>query len=120
MMNPPLWAVLASVTVAFISPLQRELFFNPSSFIHNSLFVAVDTAGAVAIPLILVSLGASLAKSEVDAIDSENSLPNDPKMERRGIFFALFARMALVPIILAPLLVTTMYFGIKYSLLQCY
>jgi auxin efflux carrier family protein len=119
-MNPPLWAVLTSVTVAFISPLQQEIFFNSSSFIHNSFFAAVDTAGAVAIPLILVSLGSSLAKSRVDEIDSEDYLPADLKMERRGIFFALFARMALVPLILAPLLVTTMYFGIKYSPRQSY
>ena len=113
-MNPPLWAVLASVTVALISPLQQELFYNKQGFLHNSLILAIDTAGAVAIPLILISLGASLVKS-VDVIDSatpEDRLV-DPKMERRGIFLALFARMALVPLVMTPLLIAVMYFGVK-------
>jgi len=114
-MNPPLWAVLASVIVALISPLQRELFYNTQGFLHNSFILAIDIAGAVAIPLILISLGASLVKS-VDVIDSpeipENPLVN-PRMERRGIFLALFARMALVPLIMTPLLIAVMYFGVK-------
>jgi len=50
-MNTPLWAVLASVIVA----LQEELFFNAHNFIHNSLILAIENAGAVAIPLILIS-----------------------------------------------------------------
>ena len=116
LMNPPLWAVLASVIVALISRLQQELFFNTESFLHNSIFLAIDTTGAVAIPLILVSLGASLPKS-LEVIESPDStlVPIDPKMERRGIFLALFARMALVPLLLSPLLVVAMHFGIKYS-----
>jgi predicted permease len=120
MMNPPLWAVLASVLVALISPLQQELFFNTSGFLHNSVILAVDTAGAVAVPLILVSLGASLVKSlDVNASpDDEQDIPLvDPKMERRGIFLALFARMALVPLIMSPLLIAAMYFGVKYPAL---
>jgi predicted permease len=118
-MNPPLWAVLASVIVALISPLQQELFFNTESFLHNSLFLAINTTGAVAIPLILVSLGASLPKS-LEVIESPDTtlIPTDPKMERRGIFLALFARMALVPLLLSPLLVAVMHFGIKYSPIQ--
>jgi predicted permease len=114
-MNPPLWAVLASVIVALISRLQQELFFNTESFLHNSIFLAIDTTGAVAIPLILVSLGASLPKS-LEVIESQDPtlVPIDPKMERRGIFLALFARMALVPLLLSPLLVAAMHFGIKY------
>jgi predicted permease len=113
-MNPPLWAVLASVIVALISPLQQELFFNKSSFLHNSLFVAFDSAGAVAIPLILVSLGSSLVKSR-DIIHSP-LLPDSPaivKMEKRGLFLSLFARMAAVPLLVAPLLSAVMYHGVK-------
>lgn len=116
LMNPPLWAVLASIIVALISPLQQELFFNKTSFLHNSLFVALDSAGAVAIPLILVSLGSSLVKTR-DVLD----LPSPPetdlqlKMEKRGIFLSLFARMAIVPLLLIPLLLPIMRYGIKYS-----
>ena len=115
-MNPPLWAVLASVIVALISPLQQELFYNTHGFIHNSFVLAIETAGAVAIPLILISLGASLVKSP-DVIDSPTAPEDplvDPKMERRGIFLALFARMVLVPLVMTPLLVAVMYFGVKY------
>ena len=114
-MNPPLWAVLASVIVALISPLQEDLFFNKSSFLHNSLYVALESAGQVAIPLILVSLGSSLVKNR-EVIDSPSSeVPTDLKMERKGIFLALFARMALVPIIVAPLLIAVMYYGVKFD-----
>lgn len=119
-MNPPLWAVLASVIVALVSPLQRELFYNTQGFLHNSFILAIDTAGAVAIPLILISLGASLVKS-VDVIDSPGTPEEqliDPKMERRGIFLALFARMALVPLVMTPLLIAVMYFGVKCPSLQ--
>jgi auxin efflux carrier family protein len=113
-MNPPLWAVLASIIVALITPLQEELFFNSTGFVHNSLVVAIETAGAVAIPLILVSLGASLVKSP-NVIEDPSIPPQvDPKMERRGIFLALLCRMALVPITMYPLLITTMYFGVTY------
>jgi len=112
-MNPPLWAVLASVIVALITPLQHELFFNLSGFLHNSVFLAIDTAGATAIPLILVSLGASLPKS-LDILDLLiDTSAIDPKFERRGIFLALFCRMALVPLTMFPILVTVMHFGIK-------
>jgi predicted permease len=113
-MNPPLWAVLASVIVALIPPLQNQLFFNTESFLHNSIFLAIDTTGAVAIPLILVSLGSSLPKS-LEVIESPILFPTDPKMERRGIFMALFGRMALVPLLLAPFLIATMHYGIKYT-----
>ena len=113
-MNPPLWAVLASVVVALITPLQQELFFNKTGFLRNSVMTAIETAGAVAIPLILVSLGASLTKT-LDIIDSPTiPEPVDEKQERRGIFLALFCRMALVPLLCYPLLVTAMYFGVKY------
>ena len=114
-MNPPLWAVLASVIVALITPLQQELF-NPTGFLHNSLILAIDTAGAAAIPLILTSLGASLV-NQLDVIEDPSIPPQaDPKMEQRGIFLALFSRMALVPMIMSPLLTTTMYFGVTYYL----
>lgn len=116
-MNPPLWAVVASVTMAFMSPVQKELFFNTDGFLHNSLFLAIDTAGAVAIPLILVSLGASLVK-ERDVIHSSEDWSEqvDPQLERRGIFLALFCRMGIVPLLMFPLLVTVMYFGVRYDI----
>ena len=114
LMNPPLWAVLASVIVAVITPLQQELFFNKTGFLHNSLFLAIDTAGAVGIPMILVSLGASLVKSRETVDESIAPSEIDIKMENRGIFLSLFARMAMVPLLMYPVLIPTMYWGITY------
>ena len=118
-MNPPLLAVFASVIIALITPLQEELFFNPTGFLNNSLILAIDTAGAVAIPLILTCLGASLVKSLDIIEDPATPAQVDSNMERRGIFLALFSRMALVPVIMWPFLITVMYFGVKYSPPPC-
>jgi predicted permease len=112
-MNPPLWAVLASVIVAVITPLQQELFFNATSFLHNSLFLAIDTAGAVAIPMILVSLGTSLVKSH-ETMDQPFPTQIDIKMENRAIFLSLFCRMILVPLLMYPIFIATMHWGIMY------
>lgn len=99
-MNPPLWAMLTAIVVASIPSLQR-LFFTPGTFINNSVTRAVQQSGGVAIPLILVVLGANLAR---------NTLPNDPhqvvdEKENRNLLIAsLISRMLLPTIIMAPLL----------------
>ena len=100
--------------MVFMSPVQKELFFNTEGFLHNSLILAIETSGAVAIPLILVSLGASLVK-EREVIDSREDWSGqvDPRLEDRGILLALLCRMALVPMIMFPLLITVMYFGVR-------
>lgn len=58
-MNPPLWAMLIAVVVASIPSLQK-LFFEDGSFIANSVTRAIGQSGGVAVPLILVVLGANL------------------------------------------------------------
>lgn len=58
-MNPPLWAMLIAVVVASIPKLQ-QLFFEDGSFIANSVTRAIGQSGGVAVPLILVVLGANL------------------------------------------------------------
>jgi predicted permease len=115
-MNPPLWAILASVVIALITPLQQQLFLNAESFLHNSVFLALDTAGSAAIPTILMLLGATLVKSEEVIVHTPNVPPEiDPKMENRGIFLAIFCRMVLVPLLMAPFLIAVMHFGITYD-----
>jgi predicted permease len=115
-MNPPLWAVFASVIIAFITPLQQELFLNTKSFLHNSVFLALDTAGSAAIPMILMFLGATLVKSEEVIVYTPDAPPEiDPNMEKRGIFLSIFCRMVLVPLVMAPFLITVMYFGVTYA-----
>ncbi|MCJ1335764.1 hypothetical protein MMC09_001038 [Bachmanniomyces sp. S44760] len=100
-MNPPLWAMLAAILVASIRPLQH-LFFNEGTFIRNSVTRAIGQSGGVAVPLILVVLGANLAR---------NTLPNEPghtieddKEEKKLVIASLVSRMLLPTIIMAPLL----------------
>ena len=103
-MNPPLWAMLAAIVVASIPSLQ-SLFFSEGTFIKNSITSAVSQSAGVAVPLILVVLGANLAR---------NTLPKDPngqeedrKEETRLLIAALVSRMLLPTIIMTPILALT-------------
>lgn len=99
-MNPPLWAMLVAIVVASIPSLQR-LFFTPGTFIQNSVTSAIKQSGGVAVPLILVVLGANLAR---------NTIPNDPhaiedeSLNRKLLIASLVSRMLLPVVIMAPLL----------------
>ena len=106
-MNPPLWAMLAAIVVASIPELQR-FFFAEGTFFKNSVTSAVRQSGGVAVPLILVVLGANLAR---------NTLPQDPshtkeddKEETKLLIAALISRMLLPIVIMAPLLAITAKF----------
>jgi auxin efflux carrier family protein len=100
-MNPPLWAMLIAIFVASIPSLQR-LFFDEGTFVRNSITRAIDQNGQVAVPLILVVLGANLARNTIskDSLEEET----DPKEERNLIIASLVARMLLPTLIMAPLL----------------
>ncbi|RDL41076.1 Auxin efflux carrier [Venustampulla echinocandica] len=101
-MNPPLWAMLLATIVASVPQLQR-LFFQEGSFIANSVTRAVSQSGGVAVPLILVVLGANLARNTQsrEALD-ENSEEN--KIGTKLLVASLISRMLLPTIIMAPLL----------------
>jgi predicted permease len=101
-MNPPLWAMLAAVIVASIPSLQR-LFFEEGTFISNSVTRAVSQSGGVAVPLILVVLGANLARNTLpkEALD-ENS--EESRIGTKLMIASLISRMLLPTIIMAPLL----------------
>lgn len=100
-MNPPLWAMLIAIFVASVPRLQR-LFFDEGTFVRNSVTRAIDSNGQVAVPLILVVLGANLARNTLpkQAIDEQD----DPKEERNLIIASLLARMLLPTIIMAPII----------------
>ncbi|KAJ5491344.1 hypothetical protein N7539_002911 [Penicillium diatomitis] len=105
-MNPPLWAMLISIIVASVPALQ-SLFFD-EGFVRNSVTRAVDQNAKVAVPLILVVLGANLARntlSEEHLADIEH-----PSAERKLIIASLVARMLLPTLIIAPLLALTAKF----------
>jgi len=104
-MNPPLWAMLIAVVVASIPNLQR-LFFEDGSFIANSVTRAVSQSGGVAVPLILVVLGANLARNTLpQASLDENSEEN--QIGTRLLVASLISRMVLPTLIMAPLLALT-------------
>jgi predicted permease len=101
-MNPPLWAMLIAVIVASIPSLQR-LFFQDGSFIANSVTRAIGQSGGVAVPLILVVLGANLARNTLP----QEALEEDSEENRIGtklLVASLISRMLLPTLIMAPLL----------------
>lgn len=103
-MNPPLWAMLIAIIVASIPRLQR-LFFEDGSFIANSVTRAVSQSGGVAVPLILVVLGANLARNTLPKEVQEG----DPNSEENRIgtkllVASLISRMVLPTVIMAPIL----------------
>ncbi|KAF4984266.1 hypothetical protein FZEAL_478 [Fusarium zealandicum] len=100
-MNPPLWAMLIAILVASIPALQ-SLFFEEGSFVRNSVTSAVRSSGDVAVPLILVVLGANLARNTM----AKDEL-TDPEEERIGtklLVASLLCRMVLPTAIMAPML----------------
>ena len=101
-MNPPLWAMLFAIIVASIPKLQH-LFFANGSFIANSVTRAVAQSGGVAVPLILVVLGANLARNTLpqESLD-ENSEEN--QIGTKLLIASLISRMLLPTLVMAPLL----------------
>lgn len=101
-MNPPLWAMLLAGIVATIPSLQR-LFFQEDSFIANSVTRAVTQSGGVAVPLILVVLGANLARNTLP----QTALEEDSEESQIGtklLVASLISRMLLPTLIMAPFL----------------
>ncbi|KAF1844377.1 kinase-like protein [Cucurbitaria berberidis CBS 394.84] len=103
-MNPPLWAMLAAILVASVPSLQH-LFFAPGTFVSNSVSRAVSQSGQVAVPLILVVLGANLARNTLPKEDQHSM--EDPKVERKLVIASLVSRMLIPTIVMAPMLALT-------------
>lgn len=101
-MNPPLWAMLIAVLVASVPTLQK-IFFEEGSFVKNSVTDAIETSAGVAVPLILVVLGANLARNTM----TRDGLQDDPEEDVIGtrlLIAALVSRMVLPTLIMAPIL----------------
>lgn len=101
-MNPPLWAMLFGVIVASVPKLQH-LFFAEGSFIANSATRAIAQTGGVAVPLILVVLGANLARNTLpkSAIDKDSE---ENQIGTKLLIASLVSRMLLPTLIMAPML----------------
>ncbi len=101
-MNPPLWAMLAAIIVASIPSLQR-VFFHEGSFVRNSVTRAIGQSGGVAVPLILVVLGANLARNTLPQ-EARAESAEDKKLNRNLLIACLISRMLLPTLIMAPIL----------------
>jgi auxin efflux carrier family protein len=100
-MNPPLWAMLAAILVAAIPDLQ-SLFFSEGTFISNSVTRAISQSGGVAVPLILVVLGANLARNTLPKEDG-NTIA-DGKEDTKLLVASILSRMFLPTLFIAPML----------------
>ncbi|KFX87394.1 hypothetical protein O988_09412 [Pseudogymnoascus sp. VKM F-3808] len=101
-MNPPLWAMLLAGIVATIPSLQR-LFFQEDSFVANSVTRAITQSGGVAVPLILVVLGANLARNTLPQTAFEED-SEENKIGTKLLVASLISRMLLPTLIMAPFL----------------
>ena len=102
-MNPPLWAMLFAILVASIPSLQT-LFFQRGTFVNNSITHAIGQSGGVAVPLILVVLGANLARNTIP-VDSDDAHALEDKKEEKSLVWAcLLSRMLLPVVVMAPIL----------------
>lgn len=99
-MNPPLWAMLFAVVVASVPEL-KILFFEEGTFINNSVTSAVQQTAGVAVPLILVVLGANLARNTQS---QESHDPEEAQIGTRLLVASLVCRMVLPTLIMAPVL----------------
>jgi predicted permease len=102
LMNAPLWAMIAAVVVA-CSPQLHHYFFTKGTFVNTSVTRAVEQTGQVAIPLILLVLGANLANN-TKPIDNDLEDTDEPKLERKLVIVSLLCRMLLPTLIMAPIL----------------
>lgn len=100
-LNPPLTAILISLIVALIPPLQA-FFFTPRTFVNNSITYAISQLGNLAVPITLVVLGANLARN---TLPDESAIDVGTKSEQRKmLYLSLVCRMVLPVLVLAPLL----------------
>ncbi|KAK3117820.1 hypothetical protein LTR53_000369 [Teratosphaeriaceae sp. CCFEE 6253] len=101
-MNPPLWAMLAALIVASIPALQH-LFFTPGTLVNNSVSRAIAQTGGVAVPLILVVLGANLARSTLPQ-DQLATTPEEKSEERKLLLASILSRMLIPTLVMSPVL----------------
>ena len=101
-MNPPLFAMAIALIVASVPSLQR-LFFNDGTFVKNSITSAIRQSGGVAVPLILVVLGANLGRVS-DPDESSQEPSEDHKLETRLLIASLLSRMVFPTVLMGLIL----------------
>lgn len=103
-----LWKSVSAPLVAMVLALplvifpQIHAFFYHTPFLAHSLIPAISQTGSVAVPLIIFSLGASLAKN---TLPSEQRSAENTKLERKIIIASIISRLVLPLIFMTPFLV---------------
>ncbi|WBW71475.1 auxin family transmembrane transporter [Schizosaccharomyces osmophilus] len=105
--SPPLYSLFVALFIAVIPPLQR-FFFEPGSFVESSVTSGIRMVGDVAVPLILVVLGASLA---TDITKTEGSEQPTKVNDTRVLAVSLLGRMVVVPMVILPAFSLLSYFS---------
>lgn len=103
-MNPPLWAMLTAVFVASFPVLQKALF--EDEYIKNSVTSAIRSTGNVAVPLMLVGLGANLGRNATAEGDEEFD-PEEEEIGTKLLIASLVSRMVIPTVVLAPIMFMT-------------
>ena len=104
-LNPPLLAMLAGIVVVCVPYLKHLLY--EVEFFEHSLTRAIKQSGDVAVPLIIVVLGANLARN---TLPKEQQGGEDQAFEKKLLIASLVARMLLPMIVMAPILTLTARF----------
>lgn len=102
LLSPPLAAMIFAIPIVLFPPIKH--FFYGTEFMKGSFIPAVRQTGDVAVPLIIVCLGAGLARN---TLPEDQKTSQDPKFDRKVLIAALSARMLLPVVIMAPLLALT-------------
>jgi hypothetical protein len=97
-MSPPLWAALAALFVG-LTPL-KPILFDKHRFLYPSLTKAIESCGSVAVPIILVCLGAQLSSFSLHHRCSSSEM-------KKPIAASVCIRMFLMPFFVIPL--TTLF-----------
>jgi predicted permease len=97
-MSPPLWAMVAALIVACIPRLQHTLF-TKGTFLNTSITRAVEQSSGVAVPLILVVLGANLGY-----LPEENRLTSDAKFDKKLLWISMVSRMVIPVVFAGPII----------------
>ena len=94
-MNPPLWAILASLIVALIPPLKYEIMLK-GGFVQQTFTGAIHQVSNTAVPLVLIVLGASLIP------DDTSSSVLSSKHYNKLIIGSLLSRIFLPAVVILP------------------
>ncbi|KAF4333692.1 hypothetical protein FBEOM_12488 [Fusarium beomiforme] len=100
-MNPALWAMLIAILTGSIRSLQK-FFFEDGSLVQNTITTAIRSIGNVAVPLILVDLGANLARITMPTNETQD--PEEKRYGNKLLIASLVSRMLLPIIVMAPIL----------------